>query len=196
MTEESTEVLSSIKVVELLTDRVQAQPAQAFPRDPMAVDVPGMYAWWCDRAGLAVLEHAVGSKLSALIYVGQAGADSTVAGRRYRSTLGSRILGNHLRGNIRSSTFRKTLAACLALELAFEVDGKRLKSESNRRLSDWIGEHLSVSIAPIPDVAVLDEIETTVLRVLDPPLNLNKVPQTEVRRRISALRRNLLVVDV
>ena len=97
-----------------------------------------------------------------------------------------------MRGNIRSSTFRKTLAAFLAPELApFEVDGARLKSESNRRLSGWIREHLSVSIAPIPDMTVLDEIETTVLRVLDPPLNLNKVPETEVRRRISGLRRNL-----
>jgi hypothetical protein len=191
MTEESTEVLSPSKVIQLLTDRVQAQPAWAFPRDPTVVDVPGMYAWWCDQEGLAALERAVGSKLSALIYVGQAGADSAVAGRRYRSTLGSRILGNHLRGNIRSSTFRKTLAACLAPELAFEMDGTRLKSESNRRLSGWIREHLSVTIAPIPDMTVLDEIETTVLRVLNPPLNLNKVPETEVRRRISALRQNL-----
>jgi hypothetical protein len=191
MIDESTEAPSPGKVIQLLTDRVQVQPAWAFPREPAAVDVPGMYAWWCDQEGLAALERAVGSRLSALIYAGQAGADSAVAGRRYGSTLGSRILGNHLQGNIRSSTFRKTLAACLASELSFEMDGTRLKSESNQRLSGWIREHLSVSIAPIPDTTGLDEIETTVLSVLDPPLNLNKLPKTEVRRRISALRRNL-----
>lgn len=49
--------------------------------------------------------------------------------------------------------------------------------------------HLSVITVPVPDVQRLKELETTVLSDLDPPFNLTKVPQTDLRKRLRMLRK-------
>src|SRR5205823_2724272 len=75
---------------------------------------PGFYCWWSRRnaiAGLPHVPHPLDGGLS-LLYVGISPArDSS------RQTLRSRVLGNHLNGNVGSSTFRFVLAALLIDEL-------------------------------------------------------------------------------
>lgn len=49
-------------------------------------------------------------------------------------------------------------------------------------------EHLRVIAIPVDDPDTLNERETVVLGDLNPPLNLDKVPKTALRRRLSELR--------
>ena len=50
-------------------------------------------------------------------------------------------------------------------------------------------EHLEVSIVPVAEPSNIAVIEADVLRYLDPPLNLVKVPNSPGRTRLRALRR-------
>jgi hypothetical protein len=78
-----------------------------------------------------------------LIYAGQAGATSRRTKTESRATLRSRIGGNHLRGNIRSSNFRKTISALLLQPLGLQLAGlNKLDPASNRIVSEWIRRHL------------------------------------------------------
>ena len=88
----------------------------------------------------------------------------------------------HLGGRHEFSTFRRSLGSILASALlAPGID--------EAALTAWMYEHLRVVAVPVADADTLDELETTVLAELDPPLNLMKVPKTPVRRRLSELRR-------
>ena len=111
-------------------------------------------------------------------------------------TLRQRLGGNHLRGTIRGSTFRRTLCACLVepLGLAVGAEGK-LTPDFERRLSSWMQIHLRVAVHPYPDRDALGDLEHRVLAALDPPLNLDGMPRTVVRERLSALRRRLTAAD-
>jgi hypothetical protein len=40
-----------IRLVEVLRDPHNAEPANLFPRDPAALKQPGLYAWWVDEEG-------------------------------------------------------------------------------------------------------------------------------------------------
>lgn len=137
-------------VVGQLSDRSNAQPARRFPADAAEADHPGLYAWWADAEGLGVLSTVFDAELTPLIYAGQAGATSTRSKTERESTLGSRIGGNHLNGNVGSSTFRKTLTAVLRhpLELQLNASG-RLDREANAIVSGWMRQHLSIVIAPM-----------------------------------------------
>jgi len=46
-------------------------------------------------------------------------------------------------------------------------------------------------VHPFPDRDALADLEHAVLRVLDPPLNLDAMPTTELRARVSELRRRV-----
>src|SRR4051794_11427379 len=69
--------------------------------------LPGVYAWWL-RADARLRGIEPGDSP---IYVGIAQSGSTS-----RATLAKRIVGQHLRGNLSGSTFRRTLAALLSDE--------------------------------------------------------------------------------
>ena len=58
-------------------------------------------------------------------------------------------------------------------------------------LTDWIRQHLMVSVIAHPDRLGLDAFETVVLARLDPPLNIAKRPATPVRVMLTSLRRPL-----
>jgi hypothetical protein len=60
-----------------------------------------------------------------------------------------------------------------------------------RRLSAWMREHLSVAVYPYPNRDALADLEDRVLEVLDPPLNLEGMPPSTLRARLSALRSRL-----
>jgi integrase len=71
---------------------------------------PGFYCWWSHRGAIADLPHVphpLEGGLS-LLYVGISPARESS-----RQTVRSRVLGNHLNGNVSSSTFRYVLAALL-----------------------------------------------------------------------------------
>jgi hypothetical protein len=172
-----------------LGNRTDAIAPLEFATRSADLDVPGLYSWWADDAGRDELGDGLGGELPALIYAGQAGATTNRSRTRRPATLRSRILTNHIRGNIRGSTFRLTIAAVLRAPLRLDVLGpRRLSPESNRRLSEWIGDHLSVVAWPFHDRDALAELEHQVLTTLDPPLNLDGMPPSPVRARLSALR--------
>jgi hypothetical protein len=137
-------------------------------------------------AGLGV-EVAAGR-----VYAGQAGATAWPSGIRRVATLRSRIGGNHIRGSVRGSTFRLTLAAVLRGPLELQVAGPRkLGSGSEQRLTTWILTHLEVGVHPFPDADRVSELERSVLSLLDPPMNLEGMPLTALRTVLSALRRDM-----
>lgn len=175
-----------------LSDPSNAEEASGFPRDPVAADQPGLYSWWADDAGLVTLAAPFAQPLPALIYAGQAGATSTRVGIVRSATLRSRISGNHLNGNIGSSTFRRTLSAILFEPLSLAMAGSgRLDAASNKSVSVWMRQHLRLIIAPYPDRATLAHAEEDVLAQLDPPLNLMGMRSSQVRVLLSDLRAQL-----
>lgn len=180
------------RATEILRDPMRTKPARAFPDGQPDVDHAGLYAWSVDLDGGAVLSLAFDATLPELIYAGQAGATSSRAGVERSATLRSRITGNHLRGNIGSSTFRKTLTAALfePLGLRLERPGK-LDAESNAVVSEWMRAHLRIATFACPDRATLATLEHDVLKELDPPLNLMGMPPTATRKQLKALRRHL-----
>lgn len=179
-------------LVQRLSDPASALSAASFPSGHSELDQPGLYSWWADEDAQAILSAVFREELPSLIYAGQAGASSSVAGIERASTLRSRIRSNHLGGNLRSSTFRRTLAAALLEPLNLALDGpRRLSTVSNEHLSTWIRDHLSLATAGCPDRTTLAALETAVSRRLDPPLNLMGMPPTPVRRQLKELRRRL-----
>jgi len=144
---------------------------------------PGLYSWWVDSAGAADLRRGLGEPLQeGLIYAGLAGATRRRSGRRSSNTLWGRICGMHLGGRYQFSTFRLSLGSILASASdAYEID--------EAALTAWMHEHLRLVTVVVDDADALDQLETNVLATLDPPLNLDKMPKTETRLRLSALRR-------
>jgi hypothetical protein len=93
----------------------QAVPvAQVLATRELVPAAPGFYGWLSHRgsiAGVPYVPHPLDERLS-FLYLGISPARETS-----RQTLPSRVLGNHLNGNIASSTFRFVLAAPLLDEL-------------------------------------------------------------------------------
>ena len=181
-----------VKAAAHLSDRSRAESPATFPMDKEAASHAGLYSWWADEVGLAMLSESLGGSLPSLIYIGQTGATSSHSKKQRLSTLDSRIRGNHLRGNISSSTFRQTLSAILRepLDLRVTTSG-RLESESNQRVSVWMREHLQLVIFPWDTRDSLIKLEEAVLATLDPPLNLMGMTGNSVRTRLKALRKDL-----
>ena len=172
------------RLAALLADPDQGlTPAEILARGPAGLQVPGLYSWHVDAAGAASLSRGLGLPLPpGLIYAGQAGATRWPSGKRSASTLWTRITDMHLAGSAEFSTFRRTLAAILRPVLG-------LASENDPRLSAWISTHLRVIAVPVPDPGQLGTIETAVLHLLDPPLNLAGRPPSPIRQRLTTLRR-------
>jgi hypothetical protein len=178
--------------VAVLSDRELAVPASRFPADRLAATRPGLYSWWVDDKGHAVLERSLDEPLTSLIYAGQAGATSARSARVSTATLGSRIGNNHIRGTAHGSTFRKSISALLLEPLNLRLDrADFLVKEDNLRVTEWIQAHLSIVIYPYDDRDALGRFEDEVLRVLDPPLNLGGMSPTPVRAKLTALRREV-----
>jgi len=168
-------------------------PACDWPAAAPRIDRPGLYAWWVNAVGAAYLSEGLGQAIAAgRIYAGQAGATKWPSGKAGDATLASRIGSQHLRGRIRASTFRLTLAACLRRPLGLKrLDPLRLETESEEALSFWIAEHLAVAVHPVDDRDPLSDLEHLVLAQLDPPLNLEGMQTTDTRAALSKLRSGL-----
>ena len=88
----------------------------------------------------------------------------------------------HLGGRHDFSTFRLSLGSILAsARTETEIDEERLTA--------WMHEHLRFVTIPVDDGDALDGLERAVLRELDPPLNLDKMPPSPIRGRLTELRR-------
>lgn len=154
---------------------------------------PGLYSWWVDPAGADELAEGLDASVEAgRIYAGQAGATKWPSGKVGAATLASRIGSQHVRGRIRGSTFRLTLASALRASLGPVVEGpKKLAGESEDELSRWIAGHLTVAVHPFAERDALSDLEDRVLDVLDPPLNLDGRPPSDVRSSLSRRRASL-----
>ena len=180
------------RVVRRLTDRANGEPAAGFPRDRDLASHPGLYAWYASQPALDLLSASFGERIYQPIYAGQAGANSAKAGIERSATLYTRIRSNHLRGNLKASTFRRTLAPVLRKPLGLELDApRRLSQASKDALTAWIAEQLEIVIAPHDDRSTLAAVEHAVLQALDPPLNLDQMLTTPVRARLKVLRAEL-----
>lgn len=170
----------------LLTDASQAlSPAELLRRGSDGLRAAGMYSWWVDAEGANDLSQGLGQHVApGLIYIGQAGATRWPSGKRSANTLWGRIAGMHLGSTTEFSTFRRTLAAVLFAVLD-------LRSEDDPRLSAWINARLRVIAVAVPDADGLSMVESAILDMLDPSLNIRGRPPSPVRIRLTALRRNL-----
>lgn len=148
-------------------------PAVAVPhvleRRGLLPAAQGFYGWWLLRGailGLPHIAHPADDDLS-LLYVGISPVRESS-----RQTVRSRVIGNHLNGNVGSSTFRFVLAALLldALRLRPFLRGTKvaLDASENARLSAWQREHLLLTWYPRERPW---EIEREVIAALGPPLN-------------------------
>jgi len=151
----------------------------------------GLYAWWVRRGAIASVPsrpHPTEPGFD-LLYVGIAPARASSA-----STIRSRVLENHLGGNIAASTFRFTLAALLKDELHLVPlkKGKKtvLSSEQNSQLSTWQRANLRMTwhAAAKPWL-----FEAAVIAELKPPLNIDDnhddAFRSTVKQARAALRR-------
>jgi hypothetical protein len=172
----------------LLRDRTRALSPALLAKAPL--NDAGLYAWWVDEVGGAMLSAGLGHRVEELIYAGQTGANSAKRGLQRKSTLRSRLLRNHLNGTINGSTFRLTLAAALGDQIVAPAD-RTFDRSAEARLSAWMAEHLTVVPLPIADRASLGPLEEKVVQALDPPLNLQHVEKTPLRVLLSKRRRLL-----
>lgn len=149
---------------------------------------PGLYAFYGDEVAWKELALAPAFEDQPL-YVGKA-----------EKSLNGRDVGTHFAtGKTGSSTIRRSLAALLVDDLHLvavprnlaKPDGSAnfaLEGASDQRLSEWMDARLTLATWVKPDGAVLDDIETLVLRHLHPPLNLDKVGQPRDRLRVARRR--------
>ena len=165
-------------------------PAREWPDDLTCLDRPGLYAWWVDEAGAADLSRGLGLTIEpGRNFAGQAGATKWPSGKADNDTLGKRIGQTHLGGRVRTSTFRWTLASILFDQLEMQGQASMLiTASSERALTEWMGQHLSVAVHPHDDRDTLGGLEHAILERLDPPLNLDGMLPTSVRTRITELR--------
>ncbi|WP_157850848.1 GIY-YIG nuclease family protein [Streptomyces exfoliatus] len=160
-----------------LTDGPQHTAQEALEVVPNAA---GLYAIHGDL--LAVKELAAGAADHPL-YVGK--AERSLVGRDLRTHFAT--------GKTGFSTLRRTLSALLREPLGLRAvprnlarpDGSAnysLESSGDERLTEWMHARLQLSVWVGPDGVVLDEVETAVLNVLRPPLNLAKMGSLGDRR--------------
>jgi hypothetical protein len=124
--------------IDVLLDPGRAvSPDEFLARGSDGLTSPGLYTWWVDAAGADDLTRGMGHPVGAgLLYAGKAGGHRRDAAPS-TATLWGRISGNHLRGNVRSSTLRQSLAAMLR---AAGV------ADDEVALTRWMHEHLRVAV--------------------------------------------------
>lgn len=171
-------------IVEQLLDVALAKsPVEFLKTGAASASSPGLYSWWVDDTGAGDLSRGLGLPVNpGLIYAGLAGATRWPSGKQSNNTLWLRITTMHLAGNHEFSTFRRTLGAILA-----NAAGSSRVDEV--ALSGWMDDHLKVVTVAFDDRDELGRLEARMLKALDPPLNLQGMGATQVRRRLKELRR-------
>jgi hypothetical protein len=131
----------------------------------------GFYAWWTRPgtiSGIPETGHPDARLDLVLFYVGIAPNGPTSS-----STIRSRVIGNHLAGNVGSSTFRFTLASLLRPTLKLHPIRTKTKvvlaASENHQLTVWMQEYLRLTWAPCGEPWTR---EPEVIDQMAPPLNL------------------------
>jgi hypothetical protein len=152
----------------------------------------GVYGWWFDQdLGSLPRDGCLQMDGKHLLYVGI--AQPVQRRGRLRAAAGNRLWRNHLRGSVRVSTLRLTLAALLAdrLGLTFLRDARgrvRMAKTDEDKLSTWLVQHAAISVAQHDDPRALEREFITAGPSL--PLNLEGSSHP-FRRTLSELRRSL-----
>jgi uncharacterized protein DUF6884/GIY-YIG catalytic domain-containing protein len=169
-------------VIAALADSERSDtPAEIAALERLQLDGPGLYSWFVDQDGAEQLSRGLGQTVApGLVYVGQTGATRWPSGRASGSTLLKRVKEQHLNGSRTGSTLRLTLGSIL--DVSFEAPVLR------EALSEWMRNHLRVVPLLIEDADSLGDLESHVVRALDPPLNLDHVERTELRKTLGELR--------
>jgi hypothetical protein len=150
-----------------LVTRLLAHPVSIVEATGAVPAEPGLYAWWAPTGVIpGITGPAHPTEDLELLYVGIARS-----GPASKSTLRSRVVGNHIRGTTGQSTLRRSLAALLS-----EREGWRsrwttrpvLSSEDELRLSRWMADTLQLTWAAHPKPWT---VEAAVIERLQPPLN-------------------------
>jgi hypothetical protein len=142
----------------------------------------GLYGWFVDPAGARDLNRSLMLPVRAgLIFVGQVGGSSWQALADPVLNLRDHVERIQLHGRVRASTFRMTLATVLR-------DHLRMTSLEDPVLTTWMLRHLSVSAWSCDNFGALRELEQVVVGELDPPLNVDHLPASEYRARLSQMR--------
>ncbi|MDD2858985.1 MAG: hypothetical protein PHU75_09965 [Candidatus Nanopelagicales bacterium] len=175
------------ELVSVLSDSSHAMGPHAFlAAGSEGLRVPGLYSWWVDAAGALDLTAGLGHRIApGLIYAGLAGATQWPSGKRSTNTLWSRISGMHLGSKHEFSTLRRSIGAILAA-------GSDSNEVDEVALTKWMHEHLRVIAVQYLDADALGRIESDVLDVLEPPLNLRGMPDSDIRRELKALRKRVV----
>jgi hypothetical protein len=175
--------------VEAAISALTGTPVTLDVAKPLLPKSGGIYAWWLANkklAGVPENQHPAVPELD-LLYVGIAPSGSTSA-----ATLSSRVVGNHMRGNIAASTLRRTLAALLLEQLGLTpiktTTKVTLPREQNIELSKWQQEHLRLTWHA---VAAPWTLEAAVIAAMCPPLNLADNATHPFHATLSEARRKL-----
>lgn len=167
----------------------EAKSAAGAPR------APGFYAWWIAPgaiAGVPDVPHP--SKPLGLLYVGIAPRSAASS-----TDLRRRLCGQHIGGNLGSSTFRFGLASLLWEPKGWTPRGSGsgrpvLDAADNRALSAWQRENLRVGWAIVPEPWRFEE---EVIGRMSPPMNRERnarrpfyATMGEARRRLRAAARS------
>jgi hypothetical protein len=156
----------------VVAQSLQATPVAAsdvLERRELLPATAGFYGWWSRRGAIREVPHVahpLEGELS-LLYIGISPARGGS-----RQTIRSRVIRNHLKGNVGSSTLRFILAALLIDDLSLHplMRGTKVALDvaDNARLSRWQREHLLLTWCSRQRPW---EIESEVIAQLRPPLN-------------------------
>jgi hypothetical protein len=157
-----------------VAERLGSQPLTL--RDAVAADTagglpakPGFYGWWIERDTIATVPHhphPTQPELG-LLYVG-------ISPKRPGSSglIRSRVIDQHVHGNVSSSTFRFVLASMLLDHLRLQPRAALKKivldRADNERLRQWQFDHLWVTWCERERPW---EVEDAVIALMQPPLN-------------------------
>ncbi|MEJ7785477.1 MAG: GIY-YIG nuclease family protein [Solirubrobacteraceae bacterium] len=161
---------------------------EPIPVEDAAAELPeqsGLYVWYADYALIEHKPRLPREDHWHLLYVGIAPARPTS-----KATLHSRIVRQHLGGNVGSSTFRLSLAALLWEKEGWQPKGTgmrvQLDKQHNEELSQWQREHLALRWTEHPAPR---SIEHFVIQGMCPPLNVEASLPSEALDQITAARK-------
>lgn len=154
----------------------------------------GVYGWWFDQSlPLVPRDGCLEYDGRHLLYIGIAPPKEGRTHRSVKTPMHRRLWRNHLRGTVRVSTVRLSLAALLkqALDLTFWRDSlNRVHMDRHQedKLSDWMDQHAAISVVQHEDPWALEE---KLIRD-GPPLPLNlSMSGHPFRSTLSDMRRAL-----
>ena len=123
----------------------------------------GLYGWWFDSSLPEVpREGCIEHDGKHLLYIGIAPPKDRPTKKGAATPVKRRLWQNHLRGSVRSSTLRLTLAALLEHQLQFQFyrdDQKRVRmaKEHEEKLTAWIEDHAGISVVHYDEPWSLEE---------------------------------------